>query len=77
MHIVAIWNTKGRNCLDACNKNWLIELGKEIPRQSGKSFTSIITTPTPLQGLQPGIIAQPIGPNKNQSKRSTAALENL
>ena len=31
MHIIALWNTKGRNCLDACNKNWLKELAKEIP----------------------------------------------
>ena len=30
MHIIAVWNTKGRNCLNACNKNWLKELGLEI-----------------------------------------------
>jgi hypothetical protein len=29
-HIVAIWNTKGRNCLNACNKNWLKELAEEF-----------------------------------------------
>jgi hypothetical protein len=28
MHIIALWNTKGRNCLNACNKNWLKELAK-------------------------------------------------
>jgi hypothetical protein len=30
MHIIAVWNTKVRNGLNACNKNWLIELDKEI-----------------------------------------------
>ena len=32
MHIIAIWNTKDRNYLNACNKNWLKELAKEIPK---------------------------------------------
>ena len=31
VHIIAIWNTEGRNCLNACNENWLKELAKEIP----------------------------------------------
>jgi hypothetical protein len=31
MHTIAIWNTEGSNCLNACNKNWLKELVKEIP----------------------------------------------
>jgi hypothetical protein len=31
MHIIALWNTGGRNCLNACNKNWLKELAKKIP----------------------------------------------
>jgi hypothetical protein len=31
MHIIAIWNTKDRNYLNACNKNWLKELAKKIP----------------------------------------------
>jgi hypothetical protein len=26
-----MWNTEGRSCLNACNKNWLKELSKEIP----------------------------------------------
>ena len=31
VHIVATWNTEGRNCLKyACNKNWLKDLAKEI-----------------------------------------------
>ena len=30
MHIIAIWNTKGRNCLNACNKTWLKDLAKDI-----------------------------------------------
>jgi hypothetical protein len=30
MHIIAIWNTEGRNCLNACNKNWLKEPAKEV-----------------------------------------------
>jgi len=28
---LAIWNTKGRVCLKAHNKDWLKELAKEIP----------------------------------------------
>ena len=47
MHTIAIWNTKGRNCLNACNKNWLKELAKEFLRQSRKS-NAFKTTPTPL-----------------------------
>jgi hypothetical protein len=31
MHIIAVWNTEGRNCLNSCYKNWLKELAKEIP----------------------------------------------
>jgi hypothetical protein len=31
VHIIAIWNTEGRNCLNACNKKWLKDLAKEIP----------------------------------------------
>ena len=30
VHIIAIWNTEGRNCLNACNKNWLKDLAIEI-----------------------------------------------
>ena len=30
MHIIAIWNTEGRNCLNACNINSLKGLAKEI-----------------------------------------------
>jgi hypothetical protein len=26
-----LWNTEGRDCLNACNKNWLKDLAKEIP----------------------------------------------
>jgi hypothetical protein len=29
MHIIAVWNTKGKKCLNASNKNWLKELAKE------------------------------------------------
>jgi len=29
VHIIAVWITEGRNCLDACNKSWLKELAKE------------------------------------------------
>jgi hypothetical protein len=29
--VIAIWNTKGRVCLNAHNKDWLNELAKEIP----------------------------------------------
>ena len=31
MQIIAIWNTKGRVCLNAHNKDWLKELAIEIP----------------------------------------------
>ena len=31
VHIIAIWNTEGRNYLNACNKKWLKDLAKEIP----------------------------------------------
>jgi len=48
MHIIAVWNTKGRNCLNACNKNWLKELAKKkFLRLSGK-LIAFIMTPTPL-----------------------------
>ena len=30
LQIIAIWNTKGRNCLNACNKTWLKDLAKDI-----------------------------------------------
>jgi hypothetical protein len=30
VHSIAIWNTEGRNCLNACNKKWLKDLAKEI-----------------------------------------------
>ena len=29
--VIAIWNTKGRICLIAHNKDWLKELAKDIP----------------------------------------------
>jgi hypothetical protein len=48
MHIIAIWSTKGRYCLNACNKNWLKELAKEISDAKWK-INYIHTTPTPLQ----------------------------
>ena len=31
LKIISIWNTKGRVCLNAHNKDWLKELAKEIP----------------------------------------------
>ena len=31
LKIIAIWNTKGRVCLNAHNKDWLKELAKEPP----------------------------------------------
>jgi len=31
LQIIAIWNTKGRVCLNAHNNDWLKELAKEIP----------------------------------------------
>ena len=35
MRIIAVWNTKGRDCLNACNKNWLKKLAKEISEAVG------------------------------------------
>ena len=29
--VIAIWNSKGRVCLNAHNKDWLKEIAKEIP----------------------------------------------
>jgi hypothetical protein len=29
--VLAIWNTEGRDCLNACIKNWVKDLAKEIP----------------------------------------------
>ena len=31
LKIIATWNTKGRVCLNAHNKDWLKELAQEIP----------------------------------------------
>jgi len=31
LQVIAIWNTKGRVCLNAHNNDWLKELAKEIP----------------------------------------------
>jgi hypothetical protein len=45
MQIIAEWNTKDRNCLNACNKNWLRELAKEIPEAAKREITSIQTLP--------------------------------
>jgi len=45
LQIIAIWNTKGRACLNAHNKDWLKELAKENLRQLGK-FKTYITIPT-------------------------------
>jgi len=48
LQIIAIWrNTKGRNCLNACNKNWLNELAKETPEAKWE-ITFIIFYPSAL-----------------------------
>jgi hypothetical protein len=39
LKIIAIWNTKGRVCLNAHNKDWLKNLTKKSLRQSGKFKT--------------------------------------
>ena len=36
LKIIAIWNTKGRVCLNAHNKDWLKERAKEIPEAKWK-----------------------------------------
>jgi hypothetical protein len=48
MHIIATWNTKGRNCLNAC-KIWLKELAKEIPEAKWEiNYICNDPYPTPL-----------------------------
>ena len=44
LKIIAVWNTKGRVCLDAHNKDWLKEFAKGIPE--AKSEILSITIPT-------------------------------
>jgi len=45
LQVIAIWNTKGRVCLNAHNEDWVKNLPKKSLRQSGKFKTSI-TIPT-------------------------------
>jgi hypothetical protein len=47
LQIIAIWNTKGRNCPNAYNNNWLKELAKKIPEAKWE-FNDIHKIPTPL-----------------------------
>ena len=44
LQIISIWNTKGRVCLKAHNKDWLKELTKEIPEAKWE-FQNIHTHP--------------------------------
>ena len=44
MHIIAIWNTKGKSCINACNKNWLKEHAKEIP-EAKREINYILNAP--------------------------------
>jgi hypothetical protein len=38
VHIVAIWNTRGRNCTNAYNKTWWLKyLAKDIPEAKWKN----------------------------------------
>ena len=47
LQIIAIWNAKGRVCLNAHNKDWLKELAKEIPEAKWEIKTrTYITIPT-------------------------------
>jgi hypothetical protein len=46
LKIIATWNTKGRVCLIAHNKDWIKEIAKEIPE--AKWEIQNITTPTML-----------------------------
>jgi hypothetical protein len=45
LKIIAIWNTKGRVCLNAHNKDLLKELAKEIPEAKWE-FQTYMTIPT-------------------------------
>jgi hypothetical protein len=45
LQIIAIWNTKGKACLNAHNKDWLKELAKEIP-EAKREIKTYITIPT-------------------------------
>jgi hypothetical protein len=49
MHIIAIWNTKGRNCLNACNKNWLKELDDGVLHRSRGEQTPYYKVETKLK----------------------------
>jgi ankyrin repeat protein len=43
-----ILKAEGRNCLNACNKNWLKELAKEIPEAKWEINYIHVDPPTPL-----------------------------
>jgi ubiquitin-protein ligase len=45
LQVIAIWNTKGRVCLNALNKDWLKELAKEIP-EANCEIQTYLTIPT-------------------------------
>jgi hypothetical protein len=47
MHIIAIWNTEGRNCFNSCNRNWLKELTKDIPEANNWDINYIHNDPYP------------------------------
>jgi len=36
VHIIPIWITEGKNCINACNKNWLKDLAKENSEEKWK-----------------------------------------
>jgi len=47
LEIIAIWNTKGRVCLNAHNKDWLKERAKEIPEAKWEIQNIIHNHPLP------------------------------
>ena len=56
MHIITMWNTKGRNCLNACNRNWFKYLAKEIPEAKWE-INYIHNDPNPLCYMDIGYIS--------------------
>jgi len=56
LHIIAIWSTKGRNCLSACNKNWLKDHAKDIPEAKWEiNYNHNDPYPSALSEKNPGL----------------------
>ena len=62
LQIIAIWITEGRNCLNACNKEWLKELAKEIPEAKWE-INSI------YNDLDPSALCNEKNPRRNEKRK--------